>query len=523
MRTRSGFRLTQRATLALLVSAAFSAPVHAEVARVDFAIGGVTATGADGKQRALVKGSVLETGETVTTSPNGRAQLRFTDGGYTSLQPDTEFRIDDYRYAGVTDGLEKGFFSLLKGGLRTITGAIGRNNKSTYQVNTTTATIGIRGTEYLARVTNSLELAVGDGAAEVRTRESQPRTFLIPEFSAISLSSPTATPSFTQPPILAPKPAETPAKQGSQPVTPPGQSDSQQTTSATPPPPPPAVNVGSEVNANGVAAIIGGGGGFGLPHGSGYALAFAIGGEGNFCQIGCVNSGSGSQCGRPDVTFNGSSVSFTQGSYFSGDFIAAGSQSIAQGTTSLQAFSIGNMAAIGVFTNGTLATSGSTASPNGITLGPGEGAHFFLFIPTPAMPTTGTATYSMVAATTPTFTNGIGGGGLSPGGVVNSSSMTVTFGPSTPFLSGASNYTFPGGTYQLSYSATISGAGFSGGGSFSRTSGTGSACVSSCSAQLYGGFSGAATGSPAAPPYAGYVTKIFAPGFQVNNAVLLQR
>jgi hypothetical protein len=42
-------------------------------------------------------------------------QLRFTDGAYVSLQPQTLFRVDDYRYDGKADGNERGFFSLLKG------------------------------------------------------------------------------------------------------------------------------------------------------------------------------------------------------------------------------------------------------------------------------------------------------------------------------------------------------------------------------------------------------------------------
>lgn len=67
-----------------------------------------------------------------------------------SLQPQSEFRIDDYQYAGQTDGQEKGFFSLLKGGLRTITGWVGRTHRENYKVTTNVATIGIRGTEYSA-------------------------------------------------------------------------------------------------------------------------------------------------------------------------------------------------------------------------------------------------------------------------------------------------------------------------------------------------------------------------------------
>jgi hypothetical protein len=86
-----------------------------------------------------------------------------------SLQPGSEYRIDDYNFSGSQDGAEKGFFSLLKGGLRTITGMIGRNNKAAYRVNTSVATIGIRGTEFTIAYTgaNSIAVATGEGAIEV--------------------------------------------------------------------------------------------------------------------------------------------------------------------------------------------------------------------------------------------------------------------------------------------------------------------------------------------------------------------
>jgi hypothetical protein len=113
-----------------------------------------------------VKGSTLDAGDTVRTA-KGRAQIRFTDGGYTSLQPNTEFRIDDYHYDTKRKEESVGLFSLLKGGLRTITGAIGKIRKKAYQLRTPVATVGIRGTEYLAVLGNSLTVHVGDGEIEV--------------------------------------------------------------------------------------------------------------------------------------------------------------------------------------------------------------------------------------------------------------------------------------------------------------------------------------------------------------------
>jgi hypothetical protein len=145
------------AVLALLPSAAYAA-----AARVDFAIGEVVAINPAGQHRGLRKGDTIEQGDTVRTN-GGRAQLRFTDGAYVALQPDTLFRVDRYHFEGRADGSERGWFSLLAGGMRTITGLVGRSNKRNYQVQTRVATIGIRGTEYQLRLDSALTGSVGAG------------------------------------------------------------------------------------------------------------------------------------------------------------------------------------------------------------------------------------------------------------------------------------------------------------------------------------------------------------------------
>lgn len=138
----------------------------AGAARVDFALGDVRALAPDGRSRTLAKGAEVASGETIDTG-NGRAQVRFSDGAQVSLQPQTQFRIDNYQFSGRADGSEKGFFSLLKGGLRTITGLVGRSNRDNYKVTTTVATIGIRGTEYSVTYGNSISVSTGEGIVEV--------------------------------------------------------------------------------------------------------------------------------------------------------------------------------------------------------------------------------------------------------------------------------------------------------------------------------------------------------------------
>lgn len=162
IRSRMQFAGVALAAMGLWASAANGATVG----HVFFASGSVVARGADGNVRVVAKGAEILNGDQIETGA-GRAQLRFTDGALVSLQPESQFRVDEYRFTGAADGTEKGFFSLLKGGLRTITGLVGRFNRDAYQINTPTATIGIRGTEYLAKLGNSLIVSVGEGRVAV--------------------------------------------------------------------------------------------------------------------------------------------------------------------------------------------------------------------------------------------------------------------------------------------------------------------------------------------------------------------
>ena len=140
----------------------------AGAAKVDFAAGSVSAVSVNGVARTLAKGDSVVSGETVRTGVNARAQLRFDDGAMISLQPSTDFRLDDYKFSGKEEAQDRGFFSLLRGGLRTITGMVGRVNKDNYKITTSVATIGIRGTEYTLSYIDSETIAVATGEGVVQ-------------------------------------------------------------------------------------------------------------------------------------------------------------------------------------------------------------------------------------------------------------------------------------------------------------------------------------------------------------------
>ena len=142
-------------------------------ATVVFVSGNVQIINKDGQSRTAVRGGGVGAGETVETS-EGRVQLRFLDGANMSLQPATRFRVDEFRFVdqgGKASDSDRGFFSLLKGGFRTLTGLIGKVRREQYKVDTVVATIGIRGTDYAAQLTEArLSLSTFGGIVEVCSR-----------------------------------------------------------------------------------------------------------------------------------------------------------------------------------------------------------------------------------------------------------------------------------------------------------------------------------------------------------------
>lgn len=100
-----------------------------------------------GQELKLFMGAPIESGDVIRVGEKSSIQIRFTDESVVSLQARSTFRIDDYRY-NKNPQEDKSAFSIVKGGMRTITGLIGKNNPKNYSVGGSVATIGIRGTHF---------------------------------------------------------------------------------------------------------------------------------------------------------------------------------------------------------------------------------------------------------------------------------------------------------------------------------------------------------------------------------------
>lgn len=139
----------KRAALSVVIAVGFPAQSFAagSAGIAQFIAGDVNVLRANGKTEALAKGKPLESGESILTGNASRAQVRFSDGGQVSLQPNTEFKIANY--VDEADPKQDRFLvDLLRGSMRAITGLIGKRNRENYKVTTTTATIGIRGSGF---------------------------------------------------------------------------------------------------------------------------------------------------------------------------------------------------------------------------------------------------------------------------------------------------------------------------------------------------------------------------------------
>lgn len=157
-------RLVAGGALLVLGSTAFA---QSPAGSVEFTSGQVTIRNAAGQVNPASRGAAVLAGDTVDTQV-GRVQLRMVDGAYISLQPQTSLRVQAYSVAG-PGGDERGFLSLLRGGLRTVTGLIGRTKRENYRLTTTTATLGIRGTEFAVTTDNGTRVNVSDGIVALCT------------------------------------------------------------------------------------------------------------------------------------------------------------------------------------------------------------------------------------------------------------------------------------------------------------------------------------------------------------------
>jgi len=447
------FKLSQRGVMLTLISAALSQSALANTGLVYFATGSIVDTDPKGQVNKLVKGTEVRSGDKITSGGDGRAQIRFSDGAYVSLQPNTQFEIKEYRFDGKADGTESALFGLFKGAMRTITGLVGHTDHSKYQINTVTATLGIRGTGGLIVIGNDGSTLIS-GSSGTWTLSNLGGTIDVPAgtsgFAGANINVP--------PQLVNEGPVIPPPQSGPQ-ILPPINGQCSGDTGGDPSNCKTIVQ-GDVVNLFGGPVSI-----FWQPlmSGSGYASAAVAA---------SVQNADGSwptySAATPAV-FNsaGQLTSFTTSA--GATITLAGSQ-VDSGT-------IDGVIAWGRWIGQVISTSLATGTTTTV-LSANDGLHYVIGTAATNMPASGTFTYNLVGATSPTFANA----SAAPG-VLNSASLVGNFTSGTVAVNLSA--TAGGNTYTGTANGTV-GATFTASG---IATAPGTACFS-CTLNVDGFFAG---------------------------------
>lgn len=150
--------------LASSVFAQASAEVEKNIAvpavgKVILLKGIVTANSQHRSLTALAKGADIYLHDRIETAASSFIVIRMNDGGKLTLRPETQLNINDYNDR---KGQERQLFELIKGGLRAVTGAIGKVRPEAVKYRARTTTIGIRGTTIVLRFCVADECQIDD-------------------------------------------------------------------------------------------------------------------------------------------------------------------------------------------------------------------------------------------------------------------------------------------------------------------------------------------------------------------------
>lgn len=137
----------------LFVQCLLLAPLaHAQVAgEVEFSRGVGFAQTPGESPRTLGKGLSLKEGDRLTTSEGASAIIKLQDGTRMTVRPNSELVLQQYQFRENAPDNSM-LMQLVRGGFRALTGVISKNSPNAARVQTSTATIGIRGTDFDARL-----------------------------------------------------------------------------------------------------------------------------------------------------------------------------------------------------------------------------------------------------------------------------------------------------------------------------------------------------------------------------------
>lgn len=136
-------------TTSTSLSYALQPTLPAIIGQVVWVKGTLKAALPNGETRLLVRRSAVYEHDKLMTEAASTGEVVFTDNSVLALREDSIVEIDHYRYGKDGSSHKDAFVAnVAKGGFRTITGAISKNNPGGYKAVTPVATIGVNGTIY---------------------------------------------------------------------------------------------------------------------------------------------------------------------------------------------------------------------------------------------------------------------------------------------------------------------------------------------------------------------------------------
>ncbi|MBI3715719.1 MAG: FecR domain-containing protein [Betaproteobacteria bacterium] len=136
----------------------------AQVATVFQMTGTAQAVPGAGAARVLRTGDAVNQGDTVVTGDMSTLVLRFGDGHVAALTGKSRMTISAFEYNRMDPTKSNVLLSLLEGGMRAVTGLIGKANPQKVAYRASNATIGIRGTDAtIMTAAGAVSVVVHDG------------------------------------------------------------------------------------------------------------------------------------------------------------------------------------------------------------------------------------------------------------------------------------------------------------------------------------------------------------------------
>ncbi len=102
-------------------------------------------------ERMLQPGDTVSPADRLVTGPDGAASMVLRDGTTMMLGPRSRVTLDSFAFNSTTNEGNL-VVAVLRGSMRMITGLISKANPQSVLVKTRTATVGVRGTDFIVEV-----------------------------------------------------------------------------------------------------------------------------------------------------------------------------------------------------------------------------------------------------------------------------------------------------------------------------------------------------------------------------------